>query len=521
MAWYNSSWQYRKKLTVNATKVSADLTDYPVYVNLADLGSNFFSNVKSDGSDIVITSSNGTTKLSRELVSIDTTAQTGELHFKATSLSSSTDTDFYCYYGYASASETNDTTTWDSSFMGVWHLEESGNGTVGEFKDSTSNANDGQGGGGTSSYVPTRVNSKIGKGQEFDGVDDYIKFGDLYISGNITVEAWIYTHAASTEQRPVAKRDTYVLDLYSDNKMYWEVYFSGGSSIQPSYSYSTNVWQHWVGTYDGSSAILYLNGSNVASASGSGTLNDSGYSLLFGNLELYSLFFDGVLDEVRISNTPRSADWISTTHNNQSSPSTFYTVGSQEVSNTAPDTPTNSSPSNGATGVSLTPTLQASAFSDPDGDGHAASQWQVTTTSGDYSSPVFDSGEDATNLTSITLSTALSSGTTYYWHVRYKDDNALPAWSDYSSETSFTTKDLRISGKVTKDGVGVQGAKLFLIDRATDTVVDTTTTDVNGDYYFSKLDSSKTYHVCVEYESGGQKYRAESHWSITPAEVDI
>ena len=36
------------------------------------------------------------------------------------------------------------------------------------------------------------------------------------------------------------------------------------------------------------------------------------------------LYLNGSLDEVRVSNNVRSADWIRTEFNNQSSPSTFY-----------------------------------------------------------------------------------------------------------------------------------------------------------------------------------------------------
>ncbi len=105
----------------------------------------------------------------------------------------------------------------------------------------------------------------------------------------------------------------------------------------------------------------------------------------------------------------------------------------------APNTPSNTSPGDGATDVSVTPTLQSSAFSDPDaGDTHAASQWQVTTTSGDYSNPVFDSGTDTSNLTQITLSSALNGNTTHWWHVRHQDNNGT--WSDWSTQTPFTTE---------------------------------------------------------------------------------
>jgi PKD repeat protein len=115
----------------------------------------------------------------------------------------------------------------------------------------------------------------------------------------------------------------------------------------------------------------------------------------------------------------------------------YITVTTSPPPNNAPNKPVNSSPANGTSGVSVTPLLQASAFSDPDGgDTHAASRWQITEAAGDYSSPVFDSGADTTHLTGV-LVPALSYSTTYYWHVRYQDNRG--AWSSYSNETSFTT----------------------------------------------------------------------------------
>src|SRR6185437_6745312 len=42
-------------------------------------------------------------------------------------------------------------------------------------------------------------------------------------------------------------------------------------------------------------------------------------------------YFNGKLDEVQISSTVRTSDWITTSYNNQSSPSTFYTVGRETM----------------------------------------------------------------------------------------------------------------------------------------------------------------------------------------------
>ncbi|MDM7998763.1 MAG: hypothetical protein QUS33_01865 [Dehalococcoidia bacterium] len=117
---------------------------------------------------------------------------------------------------------------------------------------------------------------------------------------------------------------------------------------------------------------------------------------------------------------------------------------SQETSfttqNRPPYQPSCVCPENGATGVALSPTLQSSAFSDPDaGDSHAASQWQVTVTSGDYGNPIFDSGVDSFSLRQVTVPAGrLSGNTTYYWHVRHQDNHGL--WSAWSQEFSFTVQ---------------------------------------------------------------------------------
>lgn len=121
----------------------------------------------------------------------------------------------------------------------------------------------------------------------------------------------------------------------------------------------------------------------------------------------------------------------------------------------APTTPTNSAPTNGATGESKNPTLTASNFDDgTDGDTHSDSQWQITKLSGDYTAgnKVWEDTlataqvtivVNSTNgtFTNTTLSTELNCNTTYWWHVRHKDNAGVTSqeWSAYSGEFSFTT----------------------------------------------------------------------------------
>lgn len=104
------------------------------------------------------------------------------------------------------------------------------------------------------------------------------------------------------------------------------------------------------------------------------------------------------------------------------------------AANTPPETPVNSAPASGATGLSTSPLLEASNFSDANvGDSHGASQWLVRVAgSGQL---VLDSGTDTKNLSELRVS-ALQPSVTYEWQVRYQDD--LGAWSQYSNPTQFT-----------------------------------------------------------------------------------
>lgn len=125
-------------------------------------------------------------------------------------------------------------------------------------------------------------------------------------------------------------------------------------------------------------------------------------------------------------------------------PAADLTINAQRVrafsAQCQPNQPINLSPVDGEIDVIVTPTLICSAFSPANpGDTHAASQWRVTTTPGDYDCPVFDSGPDSMRLLQLTLdSGTLKGNTTYYWQVRHQGSSEL--WSPWSSETSFTTQ---------------------------------------------------------------------------------
>jgi len=89
------------------------------------------------------------------------------------------------------------------------------------------------------------------------------------------------------------------------------------------------AWHRVVATYDGANKKVYIDGIERATAACTWNFADNTQALDIGwdgdNEE-----FNGVIDEVRVSNVARSLEWIGTEYNNQNSPSTFYTIGNGE-----------------------------------------------------------------------------------------------------------------------------------------------------------------------------------------------
>jgi hypothetical protein len=119
--------------------------------------------------------------------------------------------------------------------------------------------------------------------------------------------------------------------------LYWDYgYGSNGNTGRVSTSYTNylNAWTYVTlastgsgGTFQG----IYLNGALAASNATSVSSIEVGDLVVgaYPNATFYGPpYHKGNIDEFRISNVVRSASWILAEYNNQSSPSTFATVGS-------------------------------------------------------------------------------------------------------------------------------------------------------------------------------------------------
>src|SRR4030067_235339 len=143
MGWL-TNWQYRQQITISSNNIglSGDLNNVPVVVHVPSTNTNFWTNIKTDGTDVRFTLSDGTTLLSFEIESFDNTGDDAWYHIKVPTLTSASATNIYVYYGNAGATSGEDITgTWNSTFKAVYHLNVDK--AAGAFVDSTSNSNNG------------------------------------------------------------------------------------------------------------------------------------------------------------------------------------------------------------------------------------------------------------------------------------------------------------------------------------------------------------------------------------------
>lgn len=140
----------------------------------------------------------------------------------------------------------------------------------------------------------------------------------LDLTAAITVEAWINPSQANVYGGIVEKgiagnhNRQYSMFVWGGT-VYWRLRGANDALVDRTANVQPNRWSHIVGTYDGTTSRLYVNGALVSSAVLAGPLA-SGNGQLFigsfphGNLPVYT--FSGSIDDVSIYGTVLSASQI-------------------------------------------------------------------------------------------------------------------------------------------------------------------------------------------------------------------
>ena len=340
--WFNTNWQYRKEITISGSMTpNTNQTNFPLMIRRTS-DSNLASRAQGDGDDILFTSSDGSTKLNHEIEKYG--SSTGELWawVRMPTLPTGTATVIFMYYGNASAASQQDATgVWDSNYEAVWHLKETPTGTADEIKDSTLNGRH-----GTTVNMETgdQMTGQINGSMDFDGAvsNERIDTENFMSSGvsQLTAQAWVFKDTTK-DARIVYKNNAgntghpvFGLASGGTNLIRARVRISDGSGTDKSSTatISLSTWTFVAFTYDGSNIRIYKNGALDTTVAETGTLAATADVVVIaqnGADVSADRHWPGQIDEVRLSNTARSADWFATEYNNQNAPDTYITFGSE------------------------------------------------------------------------------------------------------------------------------------------------------------------------------------------------
>jgi hypothetical protein len=308
---------------LDGTNVDSSLTDFPVCLDLATLPTAvrtwIYDNIDASGNGLRLTTSGGTTinyeRKNFAKVGGSPNVVTGQLYYKVPTVNSGSATSLKLFANNGAADGEAATSVWDSNFVGVYHNEANGN-------DSTSN-----GYNLTNTGTVSYGTGYLGNAGDFDGTNDYLeRTGVPFTAHPVTLEALFKADNVTGAFRIVEVGGANGgggiegWNLVIVNGELWALTgdVSGNSQAQVA-GLSTGTWYYGTGQFSSAtSRVGRINYSTTASNTTSRTPNTTEVtSTTIGAIvENHGQKFDGLIDEVRISNVARSDAWLKFTYHN-------------------------------------------------------------------------------------------------------------------------------------------------------------------------------------------------------------
>ncbi|MEE9602617.1 MAG: DUF2341 domain-containing protein, partial [Thermoguttaceae bacterium] len=351
-AWWDSQWQSRIEFTFDNSGQTENLTDFPVLVSLnpSDIPGLDLSAVV--GADVRFTDAITGAELKYEFETWDAAADTATVWVKVPRIDAGSATDYiHVYYNYDGTATYDQTTAdeqavWDTNYKGVWHLDEDvvdEQTTAGVHIDSTGTNNGDQAGN-------VEGAGQIADGQVFDDTD-WIVVNDAADDIDVTkgtVSAWIELNTTSGDSavfnsffdgsnnihlRWDVSSDAFLIK-YEAGGVVSKVETAGGAIIDHGDGKKHLVTLTWDKAADEMKA--FIDGTQVGTTqtglgNWSGTLTEAAIGATSND---HTKEFDGMIDEVRLSDIARSPDWIEASYLSQNGSFAFNTFGSEQVTTT-------------------------------------------------------------------------------------------------------------------------------------------------------------------------------------------
>jgi len=320
--WWNESWVKRKE--INITGVGS-LSNFPVYLNVSKQ-----SEMQSDFDDLRFLNGScsvaGGSLLDYEIENY--TSSLAHVWVRLPSVSAGVN-QICMYYNNSGAANGEDAAgVWDDDYVGVWHF-----GLPRDSQDSSSNNNDGSVQSGVSNYSAGYVDGCY----DFDGSSNsHIDISQITFSDNVpwSVEYWFYHDDASASDMSMGDSDDVYNRFYHRDTDTYKIRFhtNGGSYVD--FDFGSNLRQAWHhvfvacnGEASSNNFLFYVDGAYVETES----IADTGFLIdTIGNAYTSSYDWNGMLDEVRISNINRSQDWINQSYQLEANQASYVVFGAVE-----------------------------------------------------------------------------------------------------------------------------------------------------------------------------------------------
>lgn len=329
--WYAAApWTRRYSLTIPPGTTSADLSGQPVLVQMTDVA--LATVAQPDGSDLRFVAGDGVTRLAHELESFDPLTGSVTAWVRLPTIASGSPTTFEMYAGALDApAQQRPREVWADA-VATWQLAEDPDGSAPALDDSGPGRLD-----GVALADATRVDTPTGPGVDLDGTLDRLESTPFVPPRDaMSLGAWIRLDDDSREQVIVAQGDpaasgafelaaapavmapTARMRIRVDDQL---VELSGGSL-------TIGDWHHAVATWDGTTARLYVDGAEVASAPAPGSMVvDGPIPAVIGAAPDGSRAFDGVIGQVGIGDVAWVPAGVSFAAANLLDPATTVVVG--------------------------------------------------------------------------------------------------------------------------------------------------------------------------------------------------
>ena len=346
MAWYNSSWTYRQKVTIDATKVDEIFQVFPIYTS--KLNRHFWDNAKAGAADVRITRADGTTEIARYVVSHDTTNFVGcilaDVHGD---VSISTDTSYYVYYGNSGASDYSASATYGrnavfNNYAGAYLPGMSTTDLTGSGRDLTAVNTPTTDTSGYEGITAAKYASASSQYHKYEGTPCVTTWPSsietLAYANNVTADmhiAAISKNTGTTNQFGIQFQGTAGSDpvrgLFCGD--------TGSYSLPTKTSFSASTWYYLAttrsGTTTGTSSV-YIDagtaGTNSTTLTAAASMDRTAIGRQYYNSSQAGTlnYLDGRVAWVGLSSSVRSANYITTMYNAWSS-STFFSASTIET----------------------------------------------------------------------------------------------------------------------------------------------------------------------------------------------